>query len=76
MLFFAEKCPKNGERFGKGKKGESSRKEGSPFPSPYADGEGVTKKTLAFPAGVCYNGSDKTRQAFFEGDLLCLLSVT
>lgn len=22
MLFFAEKCPKNGERFGKGKKGK------------------------------------------------------
>ena len=75
MLFFAEKCPKNGERFGKGKKGESSRKEGSPFPSPSRTGKGG-EKTLAFLAGVCYNEFDKTRQAFFEGDGLCLLSVT
>ena len=46
MLFFAEKCPKKGERFGKGKKSEASYQEGSPFFRPYADGEGGRKKLL------------------------------
>ena len=63
----------SGEALREGKKGEASDQEGSPFFLPLRGRGRGTKKTLAFPAGVCYNGSDKTRQAFLEGDGLCLL---
>ena len=75
MLFFRGEMPEKWRTLWEGEKRRVLAKRARPFLPPTRTGKGG-EKTLAFLAGVCYNEFDKTRQAFFEGDLLCLLSVT